>query len=257
MKKLVVLLVGAVMAVSALNAQIVEEGESALVYYSPKTTITLDFTYVVETQEAGIFAAYAQSLLGAESFVKQTSSKCTLQDVRIGTTTGTDYKRPHKVSAEAGIPLLLNINERGVLAGYNTTPKEEKKSNFRPQNATKEEEQSLASAIAPYPAEVLKNASLVAKANAAAKQIFHLRETKMYLLSGEVEKEPADGEAMRLVLEELDRQEQALTELFVGKKSTCTKHHQISFDPEGKVPALFFSEENGFTDADNIDADTV
>ena len=98
---------------------------------------------------------------------------------------------------------------------------------------------------------------LIDQANAVAKQIFHLRETKMYLLSGEVEHAPADGKAMELVLAELDKQERALTELFIGKKSMRTEHKRVVFPAEEKEHWLFFSEENGFTDAENIDADTI
>ena len=91
----------------------------------------------------------------------------------------------------------------------------------------------------------------------ARKQIFHLRETRMYLINGEVEHAPADGEAMRLVFDELDRQEQALTELFIGKKSKHTEHKRVQFTPEQKRQIWYFSEGNGFTDAENVDANTI
>ena len=62
---------------------------------------------------------------------------------------------------------------------------------------------------------------------------------------------------MKLVLEELDRQEKALTELFVGKTQKRTDHKFVRFAPTEKEQLYFFSEENGFTDAENIDADTI
>ena len=62
---------------------------------------------------------------------------------------------------------------------------------------------------------------------------------------------------MELVLAELDKQEKALTELFVGKKNKQTDHKFIYVDPAQKEKMLFFSEENGFTESDNIDADTI
>lgn len=49
MKKIFILLIGAMMT-CAVCAQVVEQGEPALVYYSPKTTIVLEFKYTVETQ---------------------------------------------------------------------------------------------------------------------------------------------------------------------------------------------------------------
>ena len=88
----------------------------------------------------------------------------------------------------------------------------------------------------------------------------------MYLLSGEVEHAPAEGKAMELVLAELDKQERELTELFVGKRSVTTEHKRIMWDHitrdnhivrASQKDFLYFSEENGFTDQDNVDADSI
>ena len=259
MKKLFLLLIGASLACASM-AQVVARDEAALVYYSPKTDVVLNFNYEVERQEAGIYAAYAQSMLGVEQFVKETKTIHRLKDVRIVTHTSTDYNRPHKVTAEAGIPMLLNINEKNLLVGYNLSaqPKEERgKSNAHHSHEGAKPKKGANLAV-PYTESVLKAATPLAQAHAVAQQIMHIRETRMYLLGGEVEKEPADGQAMKLVLEELDAQEQALTELFVGKTIKYTETKRVVFDPQGEEkPLWFFSEENGFTDADNIDADTI
>lgn len=233
---------------SALQAQLVEEGEAALVYYSPKTTVSLDFTYTVETQERGMYAAFAEAMLGAEQVIPADQQVYTITDVRINTATQADLSRPHKVSAEAGIPLLLNINEKGILKGYNL-PFEEHKPATQPKKNAEVKEQALRVAIPPYSEDVLMAATRLAQAKAIAKQIFRLRETRTYLLNGEVEHAPADGQAMKQVLAELDKHERELTELFVGKKSIRTEHKIVRFDPEEKEPVWFFSKEHGFTEA--------
>ena len=255
MKKIFLLLVGACMA-GAVMAQVVARDESALVYYSPKTDVVLNFNYTVERQEAGIYAQYAESMLGVKEWVKETRTTHRLHDVRITTHTSTDYSRPHKVSANAGIPMLLNINAKGLLVGYNVPLDKSEKKAFpkHPQEKAKE----AAQLAVPYMENVLKAATPLAQAHAVVQQIMHIRETRMFLLSGEVEKEPADGKAMQLVLDELDKQEQALTELFVGKTVRSTETKRVVFDPaEAAQTMWFFSEENGFTEAENIDADTI
>ena len=260
MKKIFLLLIGAMM-ISAVSAQVLEQGEAALVYYSPKTAFNMEFTYMVETQERGIYAAYAEDLLGVTDVVKETVTRCEIKDVRIGATSSTDYTRAHKVSAESGIPMLLTINDKGLLTGYNV-PFEPKKQEPRKPESKKDcphhgHPHPAPVSVAPVPEEVLKSAHPLAQANEVAKQIFHLRETRMYLLSGEVEHAPADGKAMELVLEELAAQERALTELFVGKKHVRKEHKRVIVEPSDAGKMLFFSEENGFTDADNVDADTI
>ena len=257
MKKIVLLLIGAVICCT-MRAQVLEENESAQVYYSPETTLVLDFVYVVETQERGQFADFAEELMGITEFVNETATTCTLKDVHVGTSTSTDYTRPHKVSNEAGFPMLLTINDKGLLTGYNIPVEEPKpaakKERPAPKSASKNKP---GTPVVPYPEEVLKASNPRAQAFEVAKQIFHIRETRMYLLNGEVEHSPADGKSMELVLNALDEQELALTELFTGKKCKKQQKKTVRVEPNDKRYLLYFSDENGFTEGDNIDADTI
>ena len=267
MKKSILLVIGFLM-VCAAKAQVVEEGEAALVYYSPKTAVVLDFTYTEETQVRGQFAQYAEDLLGATDVVKENSTSYTLEDVRIGTSSTADPSRPHKITVDGGIPMLFTINDKGLLTGYNVPAPEKKEAVNYDKSPRKPAVKSriCPRMVAPYPEEVLMAAGPMAQANEVAKQILHIRETRMYLLSGEVEHAPADGKAMELVLNELDEQEQALTELFIGKKTKKTEHKKITLntinrngfqDREIYKEHLYFSDENGFTTKENVDADSI
>lgn len=87
---------------------------------------------------------------------------------------------------------------------------------------------------APLNEEAAHAASPAKKAAAVASQIFRLRETRNDILSGEVEHAPADGKAMGLVLDELKKQEKALMELFLGRKTTIKKKEiiQVNVDSD-------------------------
>lgn len=256
MKRIILVLTGFFL-VCASYAQTVEQGEPALVYYSPKTTVLLDFKYTIETLEPGLYAQYAEAMIGTKKCIKANKTVYTLEDVQIRTRTSTDYTRPHKVVAQNGTePMLLSINEKNLLVGYNLpAPVEQPRRISSKKEETPVRKETVE--VAPLPEEVLKAASPLAQAHAIAQQIFHLRETRMYLLNGEVEHAPADGEAMKQVLKELNRQEKALTELFTGRKTVKTVHKEVAVDPENEHYTLYFSEENGFTDAENIEADSV
>lgn len=255
MKRIFLLLVGAIMA-GAISAQVLDENESALIYYSPKTALTLDFIYTVEQFERGQYAEYAEAMLGVSDVVMETASVYTLKDVHVGTTTTIDYERPHKVVNDGAYPLLLTINDKGLLTGYNVHSFSKQMPKKEPECRHNEPKHAPAR-VAPYPEDVLKAAHPEAQAMEIAKQIFHLRETRTYLLNGEVEHAPADGEAMRMVLEELNNQERALTELFIGRKCMRTELKTVRLEPNNAGEFLFFSDENGFTDSENIDADTI
>ena len=260
MKRIFILLLG-VMMVSASYAQVVEQGEPALVYYSPKSTVCVDLVYTVEKEEPGLFAQYAEAMIGASDAVLANKTTYALKDAQISTKISADYNRAHKVVPESGVPLLLSINEKGLLTGYNITPASEQPAPKKDKEGCKGGKCDKACGqkplVAPFPEEVLKAANPLAQANAVAKQIFHIRETRMYLLNGEVEHAPADGKSMELVLAELDKQERALTELFVGKRTKKTEHKKVQFAPEEKKCILYFSEENGFTTEENLEANTV
>ena len=256
MKKMFLVLLGAMM-VSASFAQVVEQGEPALVYYSPKSTVCVDLVYTVEKEEPGMYAQYAEAMIGVSDAVLANKTTYALKDAHISTLISADYNRPHKVLPENGIPLLLSINEKGLLTGYNV-PASAKEATKKHKECGKCDKSCMAhEKVAPLPEEVLKAANPLAQANAVAKQIFHIRETRMYLLNGEVEHAPADGKSMELVLAELDKQERALTELFIGKRTKKTEHKKVQFAPEDKKCILYFSEENGFTNEENLEANTV
>ena len=263
-----ILFLGVVLTSSSLYAQVEEAapallqaGETALVYYSPKNTIVLDFEYTTESHEAGIYQEYAEDLLGITDGVQENHTLYSLHGVSIGTHTEADLTRPHKVNCEAGRQMqLLKLNDKGLLVGYNL-PVGQKQTSKRSRKDAVKSEISTGTNL-PYTDEILEAKSIAAQAQAVAKQILRLRETRLYLLSGEVEHAPADGEAMKRVLEELSRQESMLVELFAGKKTTTTHHMRVEICPtpeSGEIiqKHLFFSDENGFTDGENIDADTI
>ena len=254
--KRIFVLIAAIMTLCTLNAQMLKEGESALVYYSPKTMLYLDFSYTVTTLEKGPYAEFAKELLDVQDLVTESSTTYVLKDVKIQTRTLTDFDRVHKVSAEDGIPMLLRISDKGLLTGYNVAaqPREPRRNET---SRDCKQPRNIHFQTAPFTEEVLEASTPRAQAVAAAKQILHIRETRGYIITGEVEHAPADGEAMRLVMEELEKQEKALTELFMGKKSIRHEHKTIEIEPSDVAQVLYFSEENGFTDAENIDAEPI
>lgn len=104
--------------------------------------------------------------------------------------------------------------------------------------------------------DMARSASVSKKAELAAQRIFELRETRNDILSGQAENPPADGNAMKLVLDNLAAQEAALTAMFAGtvSKSTVVERYTLlpdSTDIKGRVLARL-SAVDGLIDADNL-----
>lgn len=197
-----------------MQAQLVQENETAVVYYMPKTELVITLSYERIEQEPGIFYQYAQRYLGAKDIVTEKKTTYQLSDMALSTQASADTERAYKVNAQKGYQLqLLSLTTDGRLMGYNigdVSKDDEVKGEKR--KAIGEQAEQLM----PLLEEQFMAGSIAKMAEGAAKQIYRIRETRLNILGGDVEHVPADGQAMQLVLDELDKQEQALVALFVG-----------------------------------------
>ncbi len=240
-----------------LQAQIVQDNEAVMVYYMPETQLEFDIEYVEETFEPGPFCHFAEKYLGAEA-IQETHTQYKLIGISNRIHTVADYSRAYKVVPEKGLSMqLLSLTDKGLLYGYNVEQPESKKpiQKAEPKHSKQPTYSSMES-VMPLLEEQIMAPSLQQKADGAAKQIYRIRETRMYLLSGEIEHAPADGKAMERVLRELDKQENQLVELFVGKHTTKYHHKHITYIPikSEEKALLYFSEENGVTAEEDVTA---
>ena len=102
--------------------------------------------------------------------------------------------------------------------------------------------------------------SVAKMAEGAAKQIYRIRETRLNILAGDVEHVPADGKAMELVLNELNKQEQALVALFVGTTKVTRHTHTLLYTPAESVEnevICRLSAHNGIVDKQDLSGEPL
>ncbi len=93
----------------------------------------------------------------------------------------------------------------------------------------------------------------------AAKRIFQLRRTRLELISGEVG-EHVFGEGLKSALEEIERQEQALLELFLGKRRCTLEHHRLTLTPQANKKQYIlgrFSEQDGLLPSTDLSGEII
>ena len=221
MKQLMIIVAALLMAVGYTNAQVVRENEAAVVYYMPKTELVIHIDYEVVTQTPGVFYQYAERYLGAKEIIMENNTNCQLRAVRIATESSADTERAYKVTAQKGINTqLVSLSEDGRLVGYgieNASLQFSERSQGELQDGT-ECLQARGEELMPLLEEQFMAGSVAKMAEGAAKQIYRIRETRLNILAGDVEHVPADGKAMELVLNELNKQEQALVALSAPKE---------------------------------------
>ena len=239
------------------KAQSVREGELAVVYYTPQTQIVIDIDYESVILHRGIYADYAKKYLGTAEVVKDDDMWYRITNISTHTQTVADHSRMHKVDSN----LPLTLTDDGILEAYNGV--ESRKSRVESQESRVEsqeprvqsQETRVESKVLPLLEEHIVGKTLAEQAQGAAKLIYRIRENRLYLISGEVDKMPADGRAMELAINKLDEMEQQLVELFVGRIEVEKHRKTIVYTPVAteKTYLAYFSEQHGFTNAANGD----
>lgn len=216
----------------------------------------IDITYSVETEEAGPYNRYAEKYLGTTDVITVNSQKAEIISVSVRPRSKADLSRPVKINAEDGANMqLLHILDNGILYGYNLPPYAQAstgEAGVSPANHNKPKQPI----VLPLLEEQLKVSTPAQKADAVAKLIYRIREAKMYLLSGEIENAPADGDGLEIALKELNKQEKQLVQLFTGKRSKKTVVKTVQYLPtkSEEKPLLYFSLENGITAEEDASA---
>ena len=240
------------------TAQLVQEHEAAVVYYMPKTELVVRLDYEIVEQTPGVFYQYAKRYLGAEEVITEASTQYNLLQVSSCTEAQADLERAYKVTAQKGLKnQSLTLTEDGRLLGYNIGGGIED-SPLRPADSSPNLEEQAK--LMPLLEEQFVAGSVAKMAEGAAKQIYRLRETRLNLLAGDMEHVPADGMAMQLVLDEINKQEQALVELFVGTRVVKHGSHTLRYLPEESVEKdviCRLSQHTGIVDKNDLSGEPI
>lgn len=248
------------------QAQHVLENEAALVYYMPKNEVVITLEYDVVEQTPGVFYQYAERYLGTKNVITEEQNSCYLTGIQTELTATADRQREYKITAAQGIQeQLIRLSEDGRLLGYGieydtkvptACPAGYSVGGNKVENVKYKGEEELM----PLLEEQFLASSVAKMAEGAAKQIYRIREMRLNLLASEVEHVPADGEAMKLVLEELNNREQALAELFVGKTVVRHAQHKIKYEPVkcvNKAVLCRFSKHSGVVAPDDLSGEPI
>lgn len=226
-------------------------------YYLPDTKVEITLKATCIKKSPGEFSRYADRYLRVKDAIKEANSYWELTGAEVGTTGTPSTDRMFTVKLNGSSASNLTLDEQGIIAAINTSPaKAEETAGV----ATEHHSHSDASQ---YMTEEMLQASSTAKlAELTAKEIYAIRESKLAITRGQSENMPKDGQAMQLMLDELDKQEQALTELFIGRTDTLTQEMRILIEPQEncdttKAVLLRFSHKLGFVSKENLAGEPV
>lgn len=230
----------------------VKANNFGITYSLPKTSLIVEAEVTKVTCKAGPYYQYAEKYLAVQDAIAEDAVYYELGKVRLINRGVPDPDNTYIVEFKPGtVAPYAYLTEEGLLCSINTEyvpaeEKAEKKAVAAKQGAA---QNSVLSE------ELLMAGSTARQAEVAAKQIYRIRESRMDILTGEADNLPPDGEAMKLVIQQLEAQEQTLSHLFTGTTEKTTDLYEVSIIPSDELDkeVIFrFSKQLGIVDADDL-----
>jgi len=231
----------------------VKANDYGIVYSLPKTSFEIKLLVKKTTYQRGDFYQYAQRYLGIEKPITESKSVYSVEDIKVANKGIADKTNSFMIEFRSNtLEPYVYLREDGVICSVNA----------QPEQATAQEMEVPPSTVPSsnphrfFSEEILLAGSTAKQAELVSKQILQLRRSSNDILTGEAESMPPDGNAYKVVMEELNNQEKALTELFAGSVHTEYFIHAVSLTPDEKnitrKVVARFSEKLGPLDEDNL-----
>lgn len=257
MKKIAILaalLLGGIASYAQTTVSDYTPGVSAegVVYYLPKTVINVNVTIEKTIYTPGELCQYADRYLRINNISNKEDVQCVIKEVTLTTSAIANTEKPYHIKfATNSVAPLVHLDEAGILLAVNTP------------SATKDQDEPTTSAKANkvlnprsfMTEEMLMTGSKAKMAELVAKEIYNIRESKNLLLRGQNDNMPKDGEALKIILDGINEQEEALMQLFVG--TTVTEQTMLTYQviPESDIERLVlgrFSRKLGVLHKDDL-----
>lgn len=207
--------------------------EYGLIYTLPLTVV--DITIEAEHTECqpGEFNNYARRLLNINDAITEPSESVKIKSVTLTPRGVANPDSRWNVQYKVGATPYVILNEVGCPLAINTESIPTKAAAKLPEAVAAEPTPlEIEAARQAVTQDMIRSSSVTKRAELAAERILELRETRSDLLSGQAENNPADGQAMKLVLDNIAAQEAALTAMFSGTTKTYTTVSTVTFEPD-------------------------
>ena len=215
-------------------------------YFLPKMLFKVVLVAEKSTTIPGEYAGYADRYLRLRDVPTQKQDAWTIKSVALYPFGVPDASKAYniKVRSKTSAP-LVSLTDEGLLLAINT-------------EAEPEPLPELPKAVpAPKPVngrdfmtqEILAAGSSAKMAQLTAEEIYDIRDSRNALLRGEADNTPKDGAQLKLMLDGLAEQLNALESLFKGQTLTSTEVFTFDYDPTGiLLPASGYDESLSVSD---------
>ena len=260
------------MLASALSGQITAQStqkftanksnDYGLVYSLPTTVVDFSVTGRKTMSKAGPYCNYAEKYLGLTHVVMKDSQQWELVDVAATTRGVANSAQLFQMQFKANQNISITCTDDGRLVGINTEPAKPQLEGAHPvsEHVVKAPAVSLEKAMSMQSGDILASQSVAKRAELAAQQIYRIRQSRNDYMTGEADQMP-DGEALKIIMQRLDEQEQALMVLFTGEVTQAEATAVFSYTPdENEIRnhvLCRISDHNGIVDRTDLSGEPV
>lgn len=222
------------------------------VYFLPKTVLRVAIRVETTVYTPGELCKYAEKYLKMKDVSQEPSTTCRVVAMDLTTYGVADTAKCYTMKLNPkSAATNVRLSDGGVLLAINTDPKKmETPVVFAP---SKREEQVNPKQY--LNEEILEAGSTAKTAELTALEIYDIRDSRNMLTRGQADFMPTDGEQLRLMLAQLDKQDRALTSLFTGTTVTDTAEYVVEICPEDEIDKVCFfrlSNKLGVVDNDDL-----
>ena len=233
------------------------------VYFLPKTAVRVTVEVEKTTYTPGDLCQYAERYLRLRDVSPTPSVGYRITAIRQEPVAVADTTKRYAVKFDPRTSATnIRLSDDGVLVGINTEVRGEKQ---EVRDYTQPKNNSLTSHSSPLtsklnPRQFMSEDALAAGSTAKmaeliAQDIYEIRDSRNQLVRGQADNMPKDGEQLRLMLNQLNLQDRALTSLFAGTTVSDTTRHTFLIVPDKPMArkVLFrFSQKLGLVDVDDL-----
>lgn len=230
--------------------------DEGIVYFLPKTMLEVNVIATRITYHPGELCQYANQYLRMNNVSPEPETYWEIKQIEVRSAGVPDSTKAYLVKLKDKSSMSnVELTEEGLIEAINTSAPEK-----MPMEYVLEKPQKHENPRRYMTEDILLAGSSAKMADLTAKEIYNIRESKNLILRGQADAMPKDGASLQLVIDNLDTQEKALTQLFTGttdREDKVFTAHIVPQDGLTDKVALRFSRSLGVLPAEDLAGDPI
>ena len=224
-----------------------------VVYTLPKTQLEFEIKANKVTYQPGEFSKYADRYLRLNNVSGEPEEYWELVSVKVTPVGLPDSESTYFVKLkDKTVAPLIELTEDGIIKSINVPFSGKTTAPTAPVTSSTKQKLNPRDFLTE---EILMANSSAKMAELVAKEIYNIRDSKNALLRGQADNMPKDGAQLKIMLDNLNAQEEAMTEMFSGTQNKEEKTFTLRLTPDKELSneiAFRFSKKLGLVANDDL-----